>query len=89
MSNQDGGPVFPSEQGHIPDGTWNQTYTDGMSLHQWYVGQAMSAWIQVLGKRAKEPGYYERDVAMRAAQLAIQSADDVIAMLAERRMTDE
>lgn len=27
-----GGPAFPSEQGHIPDGTWNQTYDPGMTL---------------------------------------------------------
>jgi len=36
----DGGPAFPSEQGHIPDGTWNQTYSQGMTLRDWFAGQA-------------------------------------------------
>jgi len=37
----DGGPAFPSEQGHIPNGTWNQTYDPGMSLRDWFAGQAL------------------------------------------------
>lgn len=28
----DGGPAFPGQQGHLPDGTWNQTFDPGMSL---------------------------------------------------------
>lgn len=30
-----GGSAYPSEQGHIPDGTWNQTYEPGMSVRQY------------------------------------------------------
>ena len=26
-----GGQVYPSEQGHIPNGTWNQTYEAGIT----------------------------------------------------------
>ena len=37
----DGGPAFPSEQGHTPDGKWNQTYIPGMSLRDWFAGQAL------------------------------------------------
>ena len=34
----DGGPAFPSEQGHTPDGLWNQSYCQGMSLRDWFAG---------------------------------------------------
>ncbi|HSW61742.1 MAG TPA: hypothetical protein VLH56_00245 [Dissulfurispiraceae bacterium] len=38
----DGGPVFPSEQGMI-NGTWNQTYEGGMSLRDECAMRAMQA----------------------------------------------
>ena len=41
MSN-DGGPAFPSEQHETQDGTWNQTYCPGMSLRDYFAGQAMA-----------------------------------------------
>jgi hypothetical protein len=44
MSNQpidDGGPAFPGEQGMMPDGLWNQTWEPGMSLRDWFAGQAL------------------------------------------------
>jgi len=28
-------PAFPSEQGHIPEGTWNQTYEPGMTMRDY------------------------------------------------------
>ena len=37
----DGGSMYPSEQGHIPDGTWNQTYDRGCSVRMWLAGIAM------------------------------------------------
>ena len=36
----DGGQAFPGEQGHIPGDTWNQTWDPGMSLRDWFAGQA-------------------------------------------------
>lgn len=47
MSEQpnDGGPAFPSEQGHTPEGTWNQTIERGMSLRDYFAGQALAAMI--------------------------------------------
>ena len=42
-SKNDGGPAFPSEQGHTPEGTWNQTYDPGMSLRDWFAGQTLAA----------------------------------------------
>ena len=35
-----GGPVFPSEQGMV-NGTWNQTYEGGMSLRDYFAAKAM------------------------------------------------
>jgi hypothetical protein len=40
---QYGGPAFPSEQGHNPDGLWNQTYDPGMTLRDWFAGQALES----------------------------------------------
>lgn len=39
---KDGGPAFPSEQGQTNDGIWNQTYEPGMSLRNYYAGQALA-----------------------------------------------
>lgn len=40
----DGGLNYPSEQGHIPDGTWNQTYDPGQTRHQSLAETAMGAF---------------------------------------------
>jgi hypothetical protein len=37
----DGGPAFPGEQGYTPQG-WNQTFEQGMSLQDYYIGQALA-----------------------------------------------
>ena len=41
----DGGPAFPSEQGEDQHGKWNQTYDPGMSLRDWFAGQALPGLI--------------------------------------------
>lgn len=41
----DGGPVFPCEQGHIPDGTWNQTFEPGMTLRDYFAAKAMQSLL--------------------------------------------
>ena len=38
----EGGPAFPGEQGHTPEGGWNQTWEPGMSLRDWFAGQALA-----------------------------------------------
>ena len=54
MSDHDtGGPAFPSEQGHT-NGTWNQTYDPGMTLEDWYAGQARWSHDLFLGLRRTE-----------------------------------
>ena len=42
MTDKTGGPAFPSEQGECQDGTWNQTYNSGMSLRDYFAGQALA-----------------------------------------------
>lgn len=37
----DGGSAFPSEQHETCDGTWNQTFDPGMSLRDYFAGQAL------------------------------------------------
>lgn len=36
----DGGPAFPGEQGHNPDGTWNQAWEPGMTLLEYLAAHA-------------------------------------------------
>lgn len=45
MTNETGGPAFPTEQGEDLHGNWNQTYDPGMSLRQWYAGLALQGWL--------------------------------------------
>lgn len=42
-----GGHAFPGEQGHIPDGTWNQTFEAGMTLRDWFAGKALSGFTSL------------------------------------------
>lgn len=43
MSIKDnGGPAFPSEQGETLSGEWNQTYDSGMTLRDYFAGQALA-----------------------------------------------
>ena len=46
MKRNDGGPAFPGEQGRTIDGLWNQTWCPGMTLRQWYAGQALALGAQ-------------------------------------------
>lgn len=73
MSPTDGGSAFPSEQGTDHEGLWNQTYDPGMSLRDWFAGQALAG---LLAKETFKPG----DPA-RLALIAYVVAD---AMLKER-----
>lgn len=81
----DGGSAFPSEQHECADGTWNQTLDPGMSLRDWFAGQALGGMcadgegLVALGSFARKKGGTVRGF---AAKHAYQFAD---AMLAERR----
>lgn len=71
----DGGSAFPCEQGHCPDGTWNQTFEAGMSLRDWFAGQALAG---ICGDGI--PGSHH--IASQTARDAYEYAD---AMLLERQ----
>lgn len=43
---EDGGPAFPSEQSETIEGAWNQTLERGMTLRDWFAGQALAAIIR-------------------------------------------
>ncbi len=47
MTTENGGPAFPGQQEHIPEGTWNQTWEPGMSLREWYAGKAMTRLLEM------------------------------------------
>jgi hypothetical protein len=38
-----GGAAFPCEQGHTPEGTWNQSFEPGMTLRDYFAAKAMQA----------------------------------------------
>lgn len=85
MSKNDGGPAFPGEQGHDPDGTWNQTWRPGMSLRDWFAGQTLEGMnaSPELMKFITQGKIYRSgiELAGRLAQAAYIQAD---AMLAKR-----
>jgi hypothetical protein len=72
MSIKDGGPAFPCEQGHGPDGTWNQTFDSGMTLRDYFAGKAMQATINECSRRSDYAAFarqaYEVADAMIAAR---------------------
>lgn len=75
----DGGPAFPSEQGSTPEGCWNQSYTPGMSLRDWFAGQALAGVLPVCKEDTLGRGQSKAQV---FAQRAYEIAD---AMLAARK----
>ena len=38
---EDGGPAFPSAQPECLDGTWNQTFQWGLSIRDYFAGEAL------------------------------------------------
>ena len=41
MKRNDGGPAFPGDQGYTSDGLNSQSWCPGMTLREWYAGQAI------------------------------------------------
>jgi hypothetical protein len=37
-----GGPAYPSEQTETQGGKWNPTHRSGMTLRDWFAGQALN-----------------------------------------------
>mgnify|MGYP000383067885 CR=1 FL=1 len=72
---EEGGPAFPLADQPMPNGRWQQG-SPGMSLRDWFAGQAlMAAWD------ARDKGYFKGDDS-DMAECAYQIAD---AMLSARQ----
>jgi len=65
-----GGPAFPGEQGDTPEGGWNQTFNPGMSLRQWYAGQALVGLLSYGVTVKVKDNNFQRVAARRAFALA-------------------
>ena len=63
----DGGPAFPSEQHETQDGTWNQTFERGMTLRDYFAGQALAG---LMASEADGGVYLADHAALRAYEFA-------------------
>jgi hypothetical protein len=79
MTKDNGGLAFPSEQGFDLEGKWNQTYDPGMSLRDYFAGQALAGILA--GGFADTIPHDDVGGGSDAAFYAYQYAD---AMIAER-----
>lgn len=80
-----GGPAFPCEQGHTPDGTWNQSFDPGMSRRDYFAAKAMAALILTVSA-----GQHRITAGKTAAQSIAEDAYDVAdAMLVASVATPE
>ena len=67
----DSGPAFPSEQGASPE--WDEPYAPGMSLRDWFAGQALAGLLasaahgySTVGEVASD-AYWHADAMLYAA----------------------
>ena len=79
-SGSNNGPAFPNEQHECQDGTWNQTFDSGMSLRDWFAGQALHGIAHYQRHQGIPYPDVSQEILKPAAELACQFAD---AMLAE------
>ena len=90
MAHDNGGVVYPSEQGECQDGTWDQTYDPGMSLWDYFMGQAMQGMISGDGfysrpDRKLDQGRHISEFRMNCECLALDAACMANAMITEKR----
>lgn len=71
MSNLDGGPAFPVHGGHSPDDDpRNRILGGGMTLRDWFAGQALAGTIHACLHDTVEPGTWHQHVARNAYEMA-------------------
>ena len=68
-TKNDGGTAFPSEQSECQDNTWNQTFDPGMSLRDWFAGQALIGLMSDSGMRPSNLDEFDH-MATRLYQVA-------------------
>ena len=75
------GPAFPikGKAFHKNEAEYcNNVYTveigGGVSRRDWFIGMALSGWIQALASRHKEHGYSDENAAIEAVRLSAISA---------------
>lgn len=66
MGKDTSGPAFPSAASHSPHGEWLDGPHPGMTLRQWYAGQAMKGFIA---------GDNEASISFICERLGIDSLD--------------
>lgn len=67
----DGGPAFPTEQGHTPEGLWNQTYDPGMTLRDYFAAKAMQGVLSrgiYSANQASDLAYWYADAMLKARE---------------------
>ena len=74
-----GGPAFPCEQSETQGGTWNQTFEPGMTLRDWFAGQALIAIATSEHSIVSETSFDEKlDIETIYARFAYQTADAML-----------
>ena len=65
-----GGRAFPSEQTTSPSGHWNNTYRPGMTLRDYFAGQALVGMADYYIAEAEAEMYARRAYLLADAMLA-------------------
>lgn len=78
---KDGGPAFPRSDFHS-DTHFTASAQDGMSLRDWFAGQALSGLCAKYGRHPRQNYCEEEDLAMAATAYAI--ADGMLAVRARK-----
>lgn len=79
---EDGGAAFPCEQGHTPEGTWNQSFDPGMSLRDYFAGQALAGMATSAGfqgapwDKLAADAYEAANAMIRARQMGAQTGGE-------------
>lgn len=70
MRKNNGGPAFPEPC---------DSESEGMSLRDWFAGQALGPLIACMMNRRNEPGYSDDGAVVEAVRLSMFAADFMIA----------
>ena len=71
---QDGGPAFPDQGQRMEgNGQWNQQWSSGMSLRDWFAGQALAGILPATDNESGRSAFTETEpswIAQKAYELA-------------------